>query len=224
MVGVGPLGSESILARVSLTNFYGHVILDTFVKPQEKVTDYRTWVSGVRPQNLKNAPIFSTVQREVASIIKDKILIGHAIHNDLKALLLDHPSWLIRDTSKNKELRSKAKTKFPSLKNLAKLTLGIEVQKDGEEHNSVMDARVTMEVYKTQMKDWEMEVRKLGKGRINGKREKEKIKRKLEVEGDDGDGKIEKKSSKINLNDSINGNSERKKVKKQDQGEWWKDL
>ncbi|KAI7821456.1 hypothetical protein BX661DRAFT_217597, partial [Kickxella alabastrina] len=52
MVGAGFKGSRSMLARVSIVNYYGHVVLDTFVKPTEAVTDYRTWVSGVRKSDL----------------------------------------------------------------------------------------------------------------------------------------------------------------------------
>lgn len=54
MVGVGPEGSESVLARVSIVNFHGAVVLDRFVRPREKVTDYRTWVSGVREEDLRS--------------------------------------------------------------------------------------------------------------------------------------------------------------------------
>lgn len=54
MVGVGPEGVESMLARVSIVNYHGAVILDRFVRPREKVTDYRTWVSGVREEDLRN--------------------------------------------------------------------------------------------------------------------------------------------------------------------------
>ena len=54
MVGVGDDGEDSILARVSLVNNYGQCIYDKFVKPREKVTDYRTFVSGVRPEDLAN--------------------------------------------------------------------------------------------------------------------------------------------------------------------------
>ena len=54
MVGVGPEGIESTLARVSIVNYHGSIILDEFVRPREKVTDYRTWVSGVREEDLKN--------------------------------------------------------------------------------------------------------------------------------------------------------------------------
>lgn len=53
MVGVGPM-NESALARVSIVNEAGYCILDTFVKPKVKVTDYRTEVSGVRESDLVN--------------------------------------------------------------------------------------------------------------------------------------------------------------------------
>lgn len=53
MVGVGPDGNDSALARISIVNQFGHCVYDKFVKPKEQVTDYRTWVSGVRPEDLK---------------------------------------------------------------------------------------------------------------------------------------------------------------------------
>jgi len=61
MVGVGDDGKESILARVSMVNQYGCCIYDTFVKPTERVTDYRTKVSGVRRADLVNGmlPVFT---------------------------------------------------------------------------------------------------------------------------------------------------------------------
>ena len=46
MVGVGPRGSRDMLARVSIVNSFGHVLYDKYVKPLEKVIDYRTFVSG----------------------------------------------------------------------------------------------------------------------------------------------------------------------------------
>lgn len=53
MVGVGPGGQENALARVSIVNYYGTVILDEFVRPKEAVTDYRTFVSGITPKLLE---------------------------------------------------------------------------------------------------------------------------------------------------------------------------
>jgi len=57
MVGIGDDGKESILARVSVVNQYGCCIYDKFVKPTERVTDYRTRVSGVRRADLVNGTV-----------------------------------------------------------------------------------------------------------------------------------------------------------------------
>ena len=52
MVGVGPEGIQSALARVVIVNSYGNVIYDQFCLTKERVTDYRTKVSGIRPEHL----------------------------------------------------------------------------------------------------------------------------------------------------------------------------
>lgn len=164
MVGVGLKGSESILARVSIVNWHGAVLLDTFVRPQEMVTDYRTWVSGVRPEDLRGAPSFGNVQQQVADLIKGRVLVGHAIQNDLSALLLSHPRPLIRDTATFQGCRDLAKTKHPSLRKLVALKLGIDIQKRGDAHSSVEDARATMALYRTVHADWQRSLVAGGKG------------------------------------------------------------
>lgn len=152
-VGVGPNGEGDALARVSLINFHGDVILDQYVKPQEAVTDYRTAVSGVKPGHIhgRNARPFKQVQRQVAELIKERILVGHAVHNDLQVLLLSHPKHLLRDTSKFKGLCPDGRPR--SLKNLALEVLGMQIQRG--EHNSVEDARATLALYKKCRVEWE---------------------------------------------------------------------
>ena len=56
-VGVGPGGTESVLARCSLVNHHGFCVYDKFVQPREQVTDYRTFVSGVRPRDLRGGKL-----------------------------------------------------------------------------------------------------------------------------------------------------------------------
>ena len=56
MVGVGD-GNENMLARVSVVNQHGEMVYDKFVKPMEKVVDYRTHVSGVRREDMENGLI-----------------------------------------------------------------------------------------------------------------------------------------------------------------------
>ena len=54
MVGVGPDGIQSALARVTIVNYYGVTILDKYVRPIERVTDFRTEISGITPKLLIN--------------------------------------------------------------------------------------------------------------------------------------------------------------------------
>ncbi|KAF9419299.1 3'-5' exonuclease [Podila epigama] len=153
MVGVGPEGVQSALARVSLVNFYGVTILDLYVRPVEFVTDFRTAVSGITPKHLVGAVEFKDAQKQVADIIEGKIVVGHAVHNDFKALLLDHPQRLIRDTSRYQPFRALAKGKTPSLKRLAQEILGIKIQEGS--HSSVEDARITILLYRKHKEAWD---------------------------------------------------------------------
>lgn len=168
MVGVGYLGEESVLARVSIVNQFGHCVYDKYVKPREQVTDYRTRVSGIRPQDLVNALDFKVVQKEVSDLLEGRILVGHAIKHDLKVLFLTHPKKMIRDTSQYKPFRNMFNGKTPGLKKLSARLLGVTVQEG--EHSSVQDAQATMRLYTTVKRDWERDVVKGSKAK--GAREK----------------------------------------------------
>jgi RNA exonuclease 4 len=146
MVGVGGDEDRSVLARVSIVNFHGTQIYDSFVRPMEFVTDWRTHVSGVSPRNMATARSFEEVQASVAQIIKDRVLVGHAIKNDLAVMMLSHPKRDIRDTSRFSGFRKYSGGRAPSLKKLAKEILGIDIQ--GGEHSSIEDARATMLLFR----------------------------------------------------------------------------
>jgi RNA exonuclease 4 len=57
MVGVGQQ-RLSVLARVSIVNSKNETIFDTYVKVEEKVTDYRTEVSGIRAEHITSPYCF----------------------------------------------------------------------------------------------------------------------------------------------------------------------
>lgn len=156
MVGVNLGGKDSILARASLVNQFGHCVYDKFVKPTDKVTDYRTKVSGIRPNDIKNGEEFKIVQKEISDMLQGRVLVGHSIKHDLKVLYLDHPKKMIRDTSVYKPFRASFGGKTPSLKNLTARMVGVTVQ-DGE-HSSVQDAQATMRLYTMYKKQWETEI------------------------------------------------------------------
>ncbi|KAM5328792.1 RNA exonuclease 4 isoform 1-T2 [Glossophaga mutica] len=153
MVGVGPAGEESAAARVSVVNQFGKCVYDKYVRPAQPVTDYRTAVSGIRPEHLQRGEQFEVVQKEVAEMLRGRVLVGHAVHNDLKVLLLDHPKRRIRDTQKYKPFKSQVQSGRPSLKLLAERILGVRVQQ--AEHCSVQDAQAAMRLYVLAKKEWE---------------------------------------------------------------------
>lgn len=183
MVGIGREGKLSALARVSLTDWSGEVLLDTFVEVPDKVTDFRTFVSGVRAKDIRvgsgRAMELHACRKKVGMLLKDKILVGHALKNDFAALMLTHPKRDVRDTASFTPFmrtsgRGGGKLRPRRLRDLAKEFLGLEIQKEGEEHSSVDDAKATMALYKVVRGRWEKEVEAVlaEKGRRSGKRTK----------------------------------------------------
>ncbi|CAG8503916.1 9976_t:CDS:2, partial [Ambispora leptoticha] len=155
MVGIGPGGAQSSLARVSLVNFNGDTVFDEFVRPNQPVTDYRTKFSGITEDSLENAKSFSWVRQRVIDIIDDNIVIGHSLYFDFKILRIRHPRGLTRDTSLFKVFRTliSHNSGTPSLKQLAQELLGITIQIN--DHDSVEDARTAMKLYRKYQNDWE---------------------------------------------------------------------
>lgn len=151
MVGVSPLGNKSALGRATLVNKWGNVIYDEFVRPVDYVVDFRTQISGIRPSDLKKAKDFRVVQNKVAELLKGRILVGHALRNDLKALLLSHPKTHIRDTAEYQPFLKEGRSR--ALKHLASEFLDVVIQNG--EHCPIEDARAAMLLYQKNKKQWE---------------------------------------------------------------------
>jgi len=162
MVGVGIYGTESAVGRVSIVNWEGDTIFDSFVQVSEEVTDYRTFVSGLRAEDIESehAISYENCRDTVQNLLAGKILVGHALKNDFDCFNLSHPWHMIRDTAKFEPFMKRSKidkTRLVSkkLKILAKDKLGIEIQKDGHAHCSIEDAAAAMDLYKKARKKWE---------------------------------------------------------------------
>ena len=156
MVGTGPNPErESALARVSIVNYNGDQVYDSYVLPLEPITDYRTHVSGISPKDMSVARSLKDVQAEIAKILHEKVIIGHALRHDLTALMLSHPLRDIRDTSRHAPYRKLAGGSYPKLKILASELLGAEIQEG--EHSSVEDARACMMLFRKDKASFERE-------------------------------------------------------------------
>jgi RNA exonuclease 4 len=153
MVGVGSHGQISALARVSLVDWQGHILLDEYVRPAEDVRDYRTFVSGITPQHLQEAShTMETIRPLVAALLCDKILVGHGLKNDLHVLgNLSHPWYDVRDTAKYEPFM---KVRFADgiLWPRKLRDLMAEMFRDAHDfqsgvHSSVADAQATMRLF-----------------------------------------------------------------------------
>ena|SRR3981189_2156165 len=81
---------------------------------------------------------FEKVQQQVREIIKDRIIIGHGVQNDLTILKLTHPKEKLRDTGLYEPFRGKYSAgKMPSLKKVVKGELDVDIQ--SSEHDSVLN-------------------------------------------------------------------------------------
>ncbi|KAL2148587.1 hypothetical protein VTH82DRAFT_2141 [Thermothelomyces myriococcoides] len=155
MVGVGDGGYEDALARVSVVDFHGKQVYDSYVKPRQRVVDWRTHVSGVAPKHMAKARTFEEVQTQIAELLKGRIVVGHDVKHDLRVLELDHPGKMIRDTAKFSGFKKYGNGPKPALRVLARELLGVEIQTG--KHSSIEDARVAMLLFRKHKPAFDLE-------------------------------------------------------------------
>ena len=160
MVGVGRGGKRSSVARVTLVDWDGRIVYDEFVRQEEEVTDYRTFVSGITPLDVEDATLtLKQCRQAVQTMIADKILVGHALKNDMRALNLTHHWMSTRDTAKYEpfmQTRFVDNVLWPrKLKDLAFEKLERKIQREGEPHSAYEDAAAAMDLYRTVRRKWE---------------------------------------------------------------------
>ena len=148
----------SALGRCSIVQYDGEVIFDEFIQPDEPITDYRTQWSGITRSDMRNALPIKKALKKIHRILRNKIVVGHALHHDFDVLKYSHPYQDTRDTSKYVPVRVLAGTpkgRTPSLKNLAANLLSQRIQQGS--HCSVVDATAALDIYKLVEQRWEKE-------------------------------------------------------------------
>jgi len=166
MVGAGTPGEPSTnhdaLARLTVVDVLTKEVLidDAYVgtAPHE-VHEWRTEYSGIRPEEYFPAlerggpgafPDWRAARRALFDHIdKDTILVGHAMHNDLKVLRVRH-SRCVDSSILTRERRVQLGVRYPNyykLKFLAMLLCDHNIQRGGQEgHCSREDALATIDV------------------------------------------------------------------------------
>ncbi|KAJ7579461.1 hypothetical protein C8J56DRAFT_1059061 [Mycena floridula] len=155
-IGAGPGGTISMLARVVIVDYQGQTVLDTYVVPTSKVTDYRTATTGIQPSHLSggNAVQFSVVQEHVANLLKGNILVGHSLWNDLSVVGIAHAAVDTRDVGLYQVAMSHERlAQVVGLQTLAWQLMRRRCQQ--QESNPLENARAALDLYRTEQQDWE---------------------------------------------------------------------
>uniref|UniRef100_F6Y3H6 RNA exonuclease 4-like n=2 Tax=Ciona intestinalis TaxID=7719 RepID=F6Y3H6_CIOIN len=168
------LYSINSLARCSVVDYWGSVVLDLYVKQTSEVTDYRTKYSGIQPKHVMSdeSISFKQAQSQVLNLLKNKIVIGHSLFFDTRALKINLPTEQTVDISKLSLVMEKMnnlgyRTEHTfSLKKLARHLLNRKIQT--HTHCSVEDATATMDIFKSVSDSWFTENQPLFKDYLSG--------------------------------------------------------
>lgn len=139
------------LARLTLIDAHGSVLLDELVKPHEVITDYLTQYSGITPAMLEHVTTrcHDVRQRVMSLIDADTVVVMHSGENDLHALKLVHckvvdTAVLYSRGGVTNTASAKTCSKI-SLQTLAHVYLNRKIQQQGG-HDSVEDATTALDL------------------------------------------------------------------------------
>lgn len=169
MAGVRNGGSE-IISICVIDFFSGQVLVNSLVKPNEPITDWRTKVHGISPATVSIAVSQGRVLRGWEAtreelfkhINTDTVLVGHSLHHDLKRLRISHDkildtAILTAETVFGKDVSSGRRW---SLQSLCAELLELRIRQDSKPHEALEDSMAAREVafwclcYPDKLQEW----------------------------------------------------------------------
>ncbi|KAL4447169.1 hypothetical protein ABPG74_014021 [Tetrahymena malaccensis] len=97
------------LARISLVNFDGEVLIDQLVKTPNRIINYNTQYSGITEEMLRDVKVdLQEAQKLLFQYVcQDTILIGHSLENDLIAMQVFIQLFFLLKTQSNNQTKLK---------------------------------------------------------------------------------------------------------------------
>ena len=131
------------LVRISVINGIVPIetLLDSFVAPGLPVSDWRTHIHGIAEKDLAGVTFtLRHAQAFILNICSDRtIVVGHAVHHDLKALRVQHTNVI--DTAYFYSVENEP-GHHASVRDIAEQVLGIKLP---QLHDSAQDARAALQ-------------------------------------------------------------------------------
>lgn len=135
----------AVAAQISIVDTDGNVVLHTYAHPCLEIVSYNTKHSGLTADLLQTAPPLRQVRCKITRLIRGRVLVGHAIENDLWALNIFHPAHLIVDTQRIGQIQCMFGSRTPGLKPVCRELLQCDIQTGS--HCSLEDARATADLF-----------------------------------------------------------------------------
>ncbi|KAF2147694.1 hypothetical protein K461DRAFT_263212 [Myriangium duriaei CBS 260.36] len=136
------------LARISIIDWDGNVVLDELVKPTDPIKDYLTPYSGITKEMMDTATLtLADIQSRLRILLTPQTIIaGHSLDSDLRAVKISYP--FIVDTSLLYP-HPKGPPQKSSLKWLTQKYLSREIQQSSTlGHDSIEDAKACLDLIK----------------------------------------------------------------------------
>ncbi|EJU01192.1 hypothetical protein DACRYDRAFT_53439, partial [Dacryopinax primogenitus] len=154
---IGPGGTVPMLARATIVDFRGQMLLDTYVQPTAPITNYRTYTTGITAELLYNesALPFDRVQATIGEIVRDRFIIGYTLWWDFSILGIRHPAKDTRDVGLYLPFRAALGQPnnvlgLPTLVwHFMRRRIAMRV------HDSAENARAALDLYRSNAQQWE---------------------------------------------------------------------
>lgn len=140
------------LARLSLVDIDGNLLVDEYFKPENEIVDYKTKFSGITEEKLSNITRGSRESFDILSQFasKNTYFIGHSLENDFRVLKLIHNKVIDTSIIYNGDSRYPRK---PSLYDLYTKYIGNSFRSEDGTHDSVEDAKAALALVKYGLKN-----------------------------------------------------------------------
>ncbi|RIB23486.1 ribonuclease H-like domain-containing protein [Gigaspora rosea] len=155
---IGPPGQllvKTEVVQVAIVDYNGTILLNEYVRPDEPRIYWRTprdylYVNGSSP---------AVMRSKVHEIVKDKIIVGFNMYNDLTGLRIYHSPNMLRDIELCHRYKVRPKQTM-SLKAAVQMDLNRTIQRGS--HDALEDALATMELFRINRDFWDEMIPKRG--------------------------------------------------------------